>query len=130
MEHKLGDEPEYLPSVQPRAALQGDRGAVQQAFRAERSMTVTEEELIEIGRAFQTLGAHLPIRREGEEIPDAPSGRFSVGWHRGPVFFYRKGNRKIRMGLHLYATPDGGGDQRVGQYVDETFNETLKEDGQ
>jgi hypothetical protein len=42
MEHKLGDEPEYLPSVQPRAALQGDRGAVQQAFRAGRGMNENE----------------------------------------------------------------------------------------
>jgi hypothetical protein len=91
---------------------------------------ITDEELMKLGEGFRTLGEFMPIRREGEVIPDAPNGCFSVGWHRGPVLFYRKGNRKIRMGLHLYATPDGGGDQRVGQYVDETFNETLKEDGQ
>jgi hypothetical protein len=55
----------------------------------------------ELGKAFQTLGEFVPIRREGEEIPDAPNGRFSIQWFHGPVLRFRRGKEIITMSLTI-----------------------------
>ncbi len=85
-------------------------------------MPVGEQELKDLGAAFLTIGESMPVRREGEAVPDAPNGCFSAGWWRGPYVIHRKGDRMIRMGTHLYST---GPDQHMGSYV----HETIKSEG-
>lgn len=51
----------------------------------------------EIGQAFHTIGDSVPVRREGEVIPDAPNGCFSIQWFHGPRLFYRQGDKIIEF---------------------------------
>jgi hypothetical protein len=73
--------------------------------------------LLEMDAAWQTLNEFIPIRREGEPIPDGvENGRFSIQWWRGPRLFYRQHDHIWVVGYHAYTTEEG---QPSGPYIQE-----------
>jgi len=62
----------------------------------------------------QVTSGYLPIRREGESVPGADTnGQFSFQWWRGPSVWYRAGDKRVRIGCHMYAGHGG----HVGPYA-------------
>jgi hypothetical protein len=83
-------------------------------------MKISRKQWTMLQEGWRTIGDSLPVRREGAVIPDAPNGCFSIGWWRGPVLYFRRGNFLIECGAHCYTTRPH---QHVGVYAEATNND-------